>query len=83
MKQWKTIYLLRLYETDEVDDCIVFDTIEAAYDYAYNYLIKEGYDPTNDTCGVFKELERKTVPDYFYVDQILDCYLVPYLKENS
>ena len=82
-EKWKTVYLLEIYDT--YDDHIVFDSIEDAYDYAYNYLIDKGYDPTNDVYEVFKDLKENFEPDYFYIDEVLWCYSIPYMgnPENN
>ena len=73
-EKWKkkTIYMLLIVEA--YDDRIAFYSIEDAYDYACDYLINKGYDPTNDEYKVFKNLKENFEPDGFYINEILSCY---------
>lgn len=54
----------------------VFLNLEDARDYAYEQLIDWGYDPENDDCNVFKELDESYKnKNYsgFWVDELLWC----------
>lgn len=75
-EKWKakTIYLFAIVEA--YDDRIAFNSIEDAYDYAYDYLIDKGYDPTNDEYKVFKDLKKNFKSDGFYINEILWCEFI-------
>lgn len=82
-EKWKakTIYLFAIIEA--YDDRIAFNSIEDAYDYAYNYLIDSGYDPTDDKYEVFKDLKKNFESDGFYINEILWCYSIPLYEKSE
>ena len=62
----------------------VFETLELAYNYTWDALIDDGYDPENDTYAVFKDLAESYANknyDGFYVEDLVWCYAVDYIKE--
>jgi hypothetical protein len=69
------IHRVWILETDG-GDTEVFLNLEDARDFAYKTLIEWGYDPENDDCDVFKELDESyNNKGYsgFWVDELLWC----------
>lgn len=59
----------------------VFLNVVDAKDFAYNQLIKWGYDPKNDEDEVFKELDESYKDERyagFWVDDLIWCYEANY-----
>lgn len=56
-----------------------YTTLEKAYQAAWDWLIKEGYDPEDEECGFFDELKETYEDenwDGFEVDAVLLCWEV-------
>ena len=71
---------MRIWFVNFVDDLDhAYTSPEKAYQAAWDWLIKEGYNPEDEECGFFNELKEtyeNTRHSGFEVDEVLYCYEV-------
>ena len=74
------VYILEMEDGIEA----AFDSLELAYNYTWDRLIDDGYDPENDTEEIFKDLSESYNDkkyDGFYIEDLAWCYAIDYFKD--